>query len=221
MPSWRSWRAAMARALAIDYRLAPEHPYAAALEDCLSVYRFLLDRPEPPERIVLIGDSAGANLTLVALLALRRADLPFPAAAVCLSPVADLSTQRLPSNRNSDKDVVLNPAAMRFFHEPYLAGQDPHDLLISPVYGDLKGLPPLLIQVGADEILLEDAERLASKAAETGVQVTLRVYLGMWHVWQLFSPYLPEARQAVEEIGQFIRLHTEGKETRCSSGIRE
>lgn len=201
-------RASKARAMAVDYRLAPEHPYPAALEDCVRAYRSLIDRGVPPGRIVLIGDSAGGNLTLVTLLALKGTGLPLPAAGICLSPVTDLAAKRDASVRNVRKDVVLNPASMKFFHESYLDGQDPHDPLISPVYADLIGLPPLLIQVGGDEILLDDAEKLAAQAVQAGVDATLHVYPGMWHVWQLFAPFLPEAEKAVEEIGQFVQSHT-------------
>jgi len=194
--------------MAVDYRLAPEHPYPAALEDCVGAYRSLIDSGVPPRRIVLIGDSAGGNLTLVTLLALKGSGLPLPAAGICLSPVTDLAAKRDASARNVRKDVVLNLPSMSFFHESYLAGQDPHDPLISPLYADLIGLPPLLIQVGGDEILLEDAEKLAAKAVQAGVDATLRVYPGMWHVWQYFAPFLPEAEKAVEEIGQFVQSHT-------------
>jgi acetyl esterase/lipase len=201
-------QAAKARAIGVDYRLAPEHPYPAALEDCLGAYRFLMDRGTPPGKIVLIGDSAGGNLTLATLLALKGAGLPLPAAGVCLCAVTDLAAERSASAPNVKKDVVLDPPSMGFFHDSYLAGRDPHDPLISPIYGDLAGLPPLLIQAGGDEILLEDSQRLAAKAAQAGVDATLHVYPGMWHVWQVFAPYLPEARQAVEEIGLFIQSRT-------------
>jgi len=201
-------QASKSRVLGIDYHLAPEFPYPAALEDCLSAYRFLLAQGTPAGRIVIVGDSAGGNLTLVTLLALKRAGLQLPAAGVCLCPVTDLAADRSASLIDVEKDVVLDPASMKFFRDSYLGGKDPRDPLISPLNADLAGLPPLLIQAGGDEILLSDSQALAARAVQAGVKATLQVYPGMWHVWQLFTPYLPEAKQAVEEISRFIQSRT-------------
>ena len=197
--------AAQARTLAIDYRLAPEHPFPAAVEDCLTAYRYLIDSGTPPAKIAIMGDSAGGNLTLVTLLTARQAGLPLPAAGVCLSPATDFASHGPSYTANINKDAILKRSFTGFASKAYLAGHDPCDPLASPIYGDLVGLPPLLIQAGGDEILLSDAESFAAKAGIQGVDVTLQVYPGMWHAWQMFAPYLPEAQHAVEEIGKFIR----------------
>jgi monoterpene epsilon-lactone hydrolase len=196
-------RAAGARALAVDYRLAPEHPFPAALEDCLSAYHWLLDGGIPPQDIVIAGDSAGGNLTLTTLLALRNRGDPLPAAGVCVSPLTDLTGTGESFQRTSD--AVLLPGFVRTAIRAYAGGHDLHDPLLSPLFADLKGLPPLLIQVGADEILRSDAEGFAEKARAAGVEVDLTVWPGMWHVWHVFAPYLPEAEKAVNLIAAFIR----------------
>jgi len=198
-------RDACATALAIDYRLAPEHPFPAALEDCLAAYRYLLDQGHPPEKIVIMGDSAGGNLTLTTLLAARQAGLPLPAAGVCLSPATDFAERGESFRTNLHKDAILSVNFVDFASLAYLAGHDKRDPLVSPVYADLHGLPPLLIQAGGDELLLSDVQKFAGLASQAGVRVTLRVYPGMWHVWQGFCHYLPEARSAISEIGRFVQ----------------
>jgi acetyl esterase/lipase len=198
-------QAAQARALAIDYRLAPEYPFPAAVEDCLAAYRFLLEQGVALEDLIILGDSAGGNLALATMLAARQAELPLPAGAVLMSPATDLAGRGASYEKNGGKDALLPASFVKFAKEAYLAGHDPRDPLISPVYGDLRGLPPLLIQAGGDEILLSDAQKIAELASQAGVDVTLRVYPGMWHVWQIFGPYLPEARQALAELNHFIR----------------
>jgi acetyl esterase/lipase len=195
-------QAASSRALAIDYRLAPENPFPAALEDCLAVYRWLLKNGTAPEEIVLAGDSAGGNLVLTTLMSLRDAGEPLPAGGICISPMTDLTCSG--DSFYSGKDVLLT-AKFASMCAGYYAGEADSRLpLISPHYGDLTGLPPLLIHVGEDEILLSDATRLAEKARDAGVDVQLEIWPGMWHVWHTFTPYLPEAQQAVEAIGNFI-----------------
>jgi acetyl esterase/lipase len=198
-------RAAASRALAVDYRLAPEHPFPAALEDCLSVYRWLLKNGTLPRQIVIAGDSAGGNLTLATLLSLRDAGDPLPAAAVCLSPATDL--QGTGESFRSKKDPTQTPEFVLTMIRHYAGGQNLHSPLISPLYGDLRGLPPLLIHAGSDEMLLSDATRLADQARAAGVDVRLVVWPAMWHVWHLLGPSLPEARQAVAAVGAFIREH--------------
>lgn len=193
-----------ARALAVDYRLAPENPFPAALDDCVAAYRWLLQSGVSPGNIVIAGDSAGGNLTLTTMLVLRESGDPLPAAAVCLSPAADLSPdQRLPSAGGTT--VMLRGRAGRIMAESYVANQDPCQPLISPVYADLRGLPSLLIHVGGDEFLRESAVRFAERARAADVDVTLKVWPGMWHVWHIFSPGLPEAKEAIAHIGDFVR----------------
>ncbi len=223
-------RATGRRALAVDYRLAPEYPFPAALEDCLAAYRWLLANGTRPEQIVIGGDSAGGNLTLTTLLALRDNGEPLPVAGVCLSPVTNLVdesgredypqiSQITPigsvssetegagagKERVSGRDAGLPVAWAREQLRMYLGGADPHLPLVSPLYADLRGLPPLLIQAGAEEYLAEDARRFTARAREAGVDVTLQVWPGMWHVWQILVPFMPEATRAVQAIAAFAR----------------
>ena len=198
-------RAAQARALVLDYRLAPEHPFPAALEDSLAAYRCLLQQGVEPGKLVLAGDSAGGNLVPATLLALRDAGDPLPAGAALLSPATDLTQQGSSFETNLDKEALLPKSFVDSCLEMYLNGADPCQPLVSPLFGDLHGLPPLLIQAGGDELLLSDSTRFAEKAQKSGVQVKLEVYPGMWHVWQMYAPFLPEGRQAVNSIAAFIR----------------
>lgn len=193
-----------ARILAIDYRLAPEHPFPAALDDCVAAYRWLLAQGVQPRQLAIGGDSAGGNLTLTTLLALRDAGVALPAAGVCLSPGTDFTISGESFQQNQAIDPVLNH---RFIHEAlqaYVGTADPRNPLLSPIFADLHGLPPLLIQVGSDELLLSDARRVTERAQAAGVAVTLSVFSHMWHVFQMFAPSLPEARQAVNALGAFI-----------------
>ncbi len=203
-------RAVGVRALGIDYRLAPEHPFPAALDDCLSAYAFLLDQNIPARQIVVMGDSAGGNLTLALLLSLKERGMPLPAAGVCLSPATDLASRGDSFRANLRSDVVLPVALVDYAAASYAANHDLRDPLLSPLYGDLQGLPPLLIQAGGGELLLDDARAFAARAAGCGVDVTFTVYPGMWHVWQPFAPFLPEARRAVEEITRFVHARLPG-----------
>jgi acetyl esterase/lipase len=196
-------RAAAIRALAVDYRLAPEHPFPAALEDCRAAYRRLLKDGTAPGDIVIAGDSAGGNLTLAMLLALRDAGDPLPAAAVCISPMTDL--EGTGESFRTKKDPALTAEFALLMARHYAGEQDPRLPLLSPYHGDLRGLPPLLIHVGGDEILLSDATRFADKARAAGVDVSLAVWPKLWHVWHFFAPSLPEARRAIDAIAAFIR----------------
>lgn len=196
-------RAMGVRALLVDYRLAPEHPHPAALDDCVAAYRWLLRQGIAPQNTVLAGDSAGGNLTLTAMMKLRDRGEPLPAAAACLSPVTDLTERRPAGNF---KDPLLPPQAMRYYSTSYVAGGDARDPLISPAYGDWRGLPPLLIHVGEQESLREDAVRSAAAARAAGVDVRLEVYPRMWHVWQLF-PALPQAGASLADIARFLAAH--------------
>lgn len=191
------------RALMVDYRLAPEHPFPAALDDCVAAYRWLLRQGMSSQNIALAGDSAGGNLVITAMMKLRDAGEPLPAAAACLSPVADLSERRRPAQF---KDPLLPLKAVRFYNASYVASHDARDPLISPVYGDWRGLPPLLVHVGEEEMLLEDATRIAEAARAAGVAVRLETYPRMWHVWQLF-PALPQAGESLDDIARFLGAH--------------
>ncbi len=195
--------AAGCRALAVDYRLAPENPFPAALDDCLAVYRWLLKSGTPAEQIVVAGDSAGGNLTLTTLMVLRDAGDPLPAAAVCICPMTDLAGTG--QSFHTHKDALLTTELALFFARQYFGDQNPRLPLISPHYGDLSGLPPLLIHAGEDEILLSDAQRLVIRAAAAGVDARLVIWPAMWHDWHIFTPFLPEAQQAVKAIGAFVR----------------
>lgn len=199
--------AAHARALVIDYRLAPEHPFPAALEDAADAYRWLLTQGHPATRIAVAGDSAGGGLTISLLLHLRLQGLPLPAAAVCLSPWTDLAGKGESWQTNAHSDIVLTPHILFQSAEIYLAGADPCHPLASPLYADLRGLPPLLIQVASDELLLSDSTELARRAQSADVDVTLEIYPGMQHVWQFAASFIPESRQAIQSIGEFIQRH--------------
>jgi epsilon-lactone hydrolase len=201
-------RAAQARGLALNYRLGPENPFPAAVDDALAGYRCLLDNGIKPSRIAVAGDSAGGGLTVAALVAIRDAGLPLPAAGVCMSPWVDLEQTGASMTTRAQADPVVQREGLAGLAQAYLAGKDPRTPLASPLYADLKGLPPLLIQVGDAETLLDDSTRIAERARAAGVQVKLEVWPEMIHVWQLFASFLPEGQDAVEGIGKFIRERT-------------
>jgi monoterpene epsilon-lactone hydrolase len=199
--------AARARALIVDYRLAPEYPFPAAVEDANIAYRWLLDNGFSPDRIVIAGDSCGGGLALALLISLRDAGEVLPAAAVCLSPWTDLTFSGESWETNAKKDIMLDPGALRESAQVYLGESDPRTPLASPLYADLRDLPPILIQVGSDELILSDSTRLAERARAAGADVTLEVWEGMQHEWHFAADMLPEGRQAVERIGQFVQDH--------------
>ena len=200
-----------AKALMIEYRLAPENPFPAALEDAVKAYQWLLSQGYLPERLIIAGDSAGGGLTLATMMHLRDKDITLPAAGVCLSPWADLSASGDSYRTKAEEDPIVQQAPILELAEAYLAGEDPKTPLASPVFGDLTGLPPLLIQVGSSEVLLDDSRRLAANAKTAGVEVSLEVWDQMVHVWQLFSAILPEGREAIEEVVRFILERTDGE----------
>ena len=201
----RIGRAAGMRSLVIDYRLAPENPYPAALEDATSAYRWLLAEGYDPAKIIISGDSAGGGLALSTLVSLRDAGDPLPAGAVCLSPWTDLALTG-DSIKTKEKADPINKLSFLEFSGPLYAGEyDLTDPLISPLYADFHGLPPLLVQVGTEEVLLDDSTRLAERARAAGVDVTLEVWKGMVHVFQSNARIVPEACQALEKIGLFMR----------------
>jgi epsilon-lactone hydrolase len=198
-------------ALLFGYRLAPEHPFPAALDDAVAAYRWLLANEVAPAHIVFVGDSAGGGLALATLIALRDQGLPLPAAAVALSPWTDLKC----SGESYRTKVKVDPAtwlgSWEVFSKYYAKDNDPCLPWISPLYGDLKGLPPILIQVGTEEILLDDSTRFAEKARAAGVDVTLKVGEGMFHCFPVCTPLFPEAKQAMAEICNFITTHIGAK----------
>jgi acetyl esterase/lipase len=193
------------RCVSVDYRRAPEHPYPAPVEDLLAVYRTLLDDGEPPDRIAFAGDSAGGGLVVAGLVAARDAGLPLPCAAVSISPWTDLAVTG-PSADTADDPIVSGPA-LRMMAGVYLDGADPTSPTASPLYADLRGLPPLLVQVGTRESLLDDARRLATRAEEAGVDVTLHEFAGVVHMWVVIGPEIPESQEAFTEAGAFVRAH--------------
>lgn len=197
-------REARARCFAPDYRLAPEHPYPAAVEDAVAAYRGLLAGGIDPGRIVIAGDSAGGGLTLATLLSLREAGDPLPAAGVCLSPWTDLEGTGASHADPDIHDPMVNLPGLQEMGRLY-AGASLRDPLASPLYADFRGLPPLYILVGTREMLLDDSLRVAAKARAAGVAVMLETGPGLIHVWPMFGDDVPEAAEAVKNIGAFVR----------------
>jgi acetyl esterase/lipase len=193
-----------ARALVIGYRLAPEFPFPAALDDCLAAYRWLLDRGMRPEQLVVAGDSAGGALAISLLVSARDQGLPLAAAGVCLAPWTDLTLSGDSYASNTQSDLLLDRRHLEQWAKWHLGDHDPLDPLASPLYADLHGLPPLLIQVGSAELLLSDATRFAERARRAGVDVTLEIMAHGQHVQQVAAGFVPEARVAVAHIGQFV-----------------
>ncbi len=191
------------RCLAIDYRLAPEDPYPAALEDVLTAYHWLLDQGFSASRLVIAGDSAGGGLALSALVRLRETGGELPAGAVMLSPWIDLALQGASIQQNARLDPILEPSILAICARDYAGENTLTSPLISPLYADLHDLPAFLIQVGTDEILFDDAIRIADRARDSGVEVTLSVWDGMFHVFQLI-PFLPETKRALAQIAAFV-----------------
>ncbi|MFJ9908266.1 alpha/beta hydrolase [Streptomyces sp. NPDC101152] len=196
-----------ARAVCVDYRLAPEHPFPAAVEDAVAAYRALLDQAIPADRIAFVGESAGGGLTVATLVAAREAGLPQPASATVFSPWADLTVSGASATGKARLDPALTPQALRTRARDYLARTPGTEPLASPVFADLAGLPPLLIQVGSHEILLDDAVRLAGRAADHDVPVALQVWPQVPHVFQAFAALLDEADEALDSAAAFTRTH--------------
>ncbi len=204
-------RASKARALIMNYRLAPEHPFPAALEDATLAYRWLRGENFSPTRIVIAGDSAGGGLTLATLLRLRDAREKMPAAGVAISPWTDLEGTGESHQLKIEQDPMVTSESLFGSAAMYCAGNDPKNPLISQIHADFRGLPPLLIQVGAEEILLDDSRRVAERARAAGVQVDLEVWPDMIHVWHVFAKILPEGQRAIDRIGEFVLAHTPEK----------
>jgi phosphinothricin tripeptide acetyl hydrolase len=194
------------RVLTADYRLAPEHPFPAAVDDATKASRWLLDQPgASADRTVRGGDSAGGGLTAAAVLALKAAGDRLPAGVVCISPWVDMEANSDSHTTRAADDPMVDAEGLGRMRAAYLAGADPRDPLASPVHGDWTGAPPLLIQVGTNEVLLDDARALAERARAAGVKVELEEWDGMIHVWHSFCGLIDEADQAVARIGAFVR----------------
>ena len=201
-------RAARARTFALEYRLAPEHPAPAALEDAIAAYDYLIGEGIPPGRIVLAGDSAGGGMVINTLQALRDAGAPLPAAGVAISPWVDLSCSGASFGTNAPFDYV-GKVHCQLAAAHYLNGLDPRRPDISPLFADLAGLPPLLVHAGGVEVLVDQIRAFAARAKTAGVDLRLAVYPDMVHVWHLMRAVTPDAQRAIDEIGAFVQEHTE------------
>jgi epsilon-lactone hydrolase len=198
-------RRARAKAVTVEYRLAPEHPYPAAVDDACAIYKGLLAQGIDAGQIALAGESAGGGLAVATLLALRNAGLPLPCSALLMSPYADLTLSGETIAARAASDPILTPEGLRLRVPDYVGGADASDPQISPIFADLSGLPPLLIQVGSNEILLSDAVRLAGRAALADVPVTLEVTPGVPHLFQGFAALLDEGSAALDRAAEFLR----------------
>lgn len=200
-------QAAGIRAVVPDYRKSPEHPFPAALDDTVRLYRHFLDQGIKPANIVFAGDSAGGNLVLTTLLKLKQDGLPLPAAGCPISPWCDVALTGETLRSKADVDLILTPLLLQQFRERFVAEDHWNDPLVSPLQGDFSGLPPLLIQVGSREILLDDARRVAQRAAQAGVPVQLEVWDEMQHVWHYTAFLLKDGRLALRHIGEFLKAN--------------
>lgn len=199
-------RAARINALVPEYRLAPEHPFPAAIEDAVGVYRSLLARGFKPNDIYIAGDSAGGGLTIATLLSLRHAAVPLPAAAVLLSPFLDVTASGESAVTRAGQDPWFDAKEVVVVADNYCrGGEDLKHPLVSPVFANVAGLPPTFIQVGDDEILLSDSTRFAEKMKAAGLDVEIEIWPEMWHVFQLFVGKMPESRRAIRRIGAYLR----------------
>ena len=201
-------RVSDARVLGLNYRLAPEHPFPAAVEDSVAAYRWLLAEGVSPRRIAIGGDSCGGGLTIATLVALKYFGDPLPAAGISHSGWTDLAHTGDTFETKAEEDPLIDREMLEGMAAAYLGDRSRTTPLASPYYADLQGLPPLLVQVGTAEVLLDDSLRLADRAKEAGVDVTLEVWDDMPHVWQAFASFLPEAREALDHCGQFVQKHT-------------
>ncbi|NRA08100.1 MAG: alpha/beta hydrolase [Myxococcales bacterium] len=198
-------RVAGIRGLVLDYRLAPEHPFPAAVEDATAAYRFLLEQGITPEGIAIGGDSAGGGLTFATLVALRDSGIPLPAAAIALSPWVDLEGTGESMSSKADADPMVGREGLLEMARLYLGEADPKTPTAAPLHADLAGLPPLYVQVGTAETLLDDATRIAERARAAGVQIELEPFEDLVHVFQAFAPHVPESLEAIEKLGAFLK----------------
>ena len=201
-------QASGARVLSLNYRLAPEHPFPAPVDDSVAAYRWLLGQGIQASNIAIAGDSAGGGLALAALIAIRDAGEPVPAAGIGISPWVDMEGTGESMTTRAAVDPVVQKEGLLGMAKLYLGGADPKNPLAAPLHANLAGLPPLLIQVGDSETLLDDATRITERARKADVDVTLKIWDEMPHVWHLFAPILPEGQQAIEEIGAFFKEQT-------------
>ncbi|MHA2357974.1 MAG: alpha/beta hydrolase, partial [Candidatus Heimdallarchaeaceae archaeon] len=192
--------------LCLDYNLAPENPFPTALEDVTTVYKWLIDHKEiKHNKIVIAGDSAGGGLALATLIKLRDENIALPAAAVCLSPWTDLALTGDSTVTKTKEEIMVTKYELHQSAEIYLKGEDSKNPLASPLYADLEGLPPLLLQTGTKELILDDTIRFTEKALKAGVDVTSDIWTGMWHVFQIYGNLMPESKKAIKKIGKFIQ----------------
>jgi len=203
-------RSTNARVLFPEYRLAPEHPFPAALEDAKKAYRWLLESGVGAENIFVAGDSAGGGLSLALTLSLRDSGEPLPTGVVCISPWTDLTMSSASHREKNKAEMTLHPDNLHLWALCYAGEGDLQNPLVSPYFAEYDKFPPLLIQVGSEEVLLDDAKVVAEKAKSAGVDVTLSSYEGMWHVWHTVGELLPESHDAFEEIGRFVGSHFNG-----------
>jgi acetyl esterase/lipase len=209
--TWRIAKRARARVYCVNYRLVPEHPFPAALDDTVAAYHWLIATGVHPRQVAILGDSAGGGLALAALLRLRDEGTALPGAAVVISPWTDLALTGPSFKQNVQTGAMMfDIEAVSDIARQYLAGSDPYAPYASPLYGDPAGLPPILIQVASDEILLDDSVRMAERARAAGGKVDLEIWSRVPHGWHFFARVLPEARQAIERIGAFLRSNISG-----------
>lgn len=201
-------RASKTKALSIEYRLAPENPYPAGLNDAITAYQWLLKQGVDNKKIVIAGDSAGGGLAIATLLRLRDGQAPQPAAGICMSPWLDLECAQDSGVRLAGRDPMLSAAAGKIFAKLYAGKESIQHPYVSPYYADLKGLPPLFIQVSNSEIVLDENVNFEKKAKAAGVEIEFEIWKNMVHVWQGFAPILPEAIQAIKKMGNFIESKT-------------
>ena len=197
-------RAAQAAVLMLDYRLGPEEPFPAAVEDGVAAYKWLLDQGFGPQNLAIAGDSAGGGLTAATLVAARDQNVALPGAAVCISPWSDMTCSNESYQTRAEADPMVGGDIGKMA-DLYLQGKDTKDPYASPNFADLRSLPPLLIQVGRDEVLLDDSIKLDQKAKADGVDSTLEIWEDMIHVWHAFHPMLPEGRDGIQRVGEFLR----------------
>ena len=202
-------RASGARVLGLDYRLSPENPFPAPLQDTLAAYRWLLSNGADHNRIVIGGDSAGGGLTVSALVAMRYLGEPMPAAGVCISPWTELEPKAESYDTNAAVDPSVSRELVQDLMKMFIGDKDPRAPMASPLFADLHGLPPLLVQVGSIEVILDDSTRLAQRGEAAGVDVELEVWDDMPHVWHQFASILSDGQKAIERVGDFVRKHTD------------
>jgi acetyl esterase/lipase len=200
--------ASQSQGLLIDYRLAPEHPFPAAVEDATNAYKWLMKEKFDPKKIIIAGDSAGGGLTVSTVINLKEKNLPLPAAVVCISPWVDLAMTGESLLTRAAIDPMVQREGAAEMAKLYLGSKDPRSPLASPLYADFSKFPPMLIHVGTAEVLMDDSARMAKKAKEAGVDVTYEPWQDMIHVWHFFADILPEAREAINAIGKYILKHT-------------